>query len=405
MHASDFRRSQRADPFGRYDTASSVGEMLVSRVTVKNPASVLDLGAGHGALSLAAARKWQSARVVAIESDGARTANANHDTRIAAFRADALDPDLPRHIGIQLGSVSVAVCNPPFTRPRWRSEFAELLRAVGLTDCYSAFEEAGASVLFLAQNLRFLRTGGELGLIAPDGLISGHRHKEFRRRLLTLNTVMDVIELPVGTFTGTEVKSQLLVLRKGYKTCRPIKLWRFQSSSVGNFCLVSPADAIHRLDHSFHSQQRTTKHGCSLAHLVHILERGRTQSNRVAAYPKRVFHTTDLDGKRVIGGLPKSWRWTTVLAEKHKQILAWPGDLLVARVGRRLQEQVAVVRDGPIAISDCIYRLCPKPGQLNRIYSYLSSPEGSAALAARASGTGARHLSKIELLGMPIDVA
>ena len=90
------------------------------------------------------------------------------------------------------------------------------------------------------------------------------------------------------------------------------------------------------------------------------------------------------------------------MAERHHVTLARRGDILIGRVGRNLHEKVAFLRDGPYAISDCVYRLRPRTHHAASLARYLTSAEGKAALASTASGSGARHLSKAELLKMPI---
>jgi type I restriction enzyme M protein len=409
MYSSAFRPSTSSDPFGRYYTAAAISWLLVSQMTVKRPKLVLDLGAGSGELTRAALMKWRRAHVVAVDSHldidpGTRPPVAG---QFCTYRTDALNPNLAAEIGLRHNSLHAAVCNPPFIRPRWRKQFGELLESAGLSGCYPAVAEAGATVLFLAQNLQLLRTGGQLGLIVPDGIVSGFRHKNLRKTLLEQHVISDAIELPSGTFSRTEVKTHILVIRKGPQKANTVRLRRFDADGVTAPILLDIEAAIGRFDFTYHAQRRSTESSDMgparlLRHLNPQLQRGRACSADRHALPRRVFHTTDFpQGTRI--ALPSSgWRWNERQAAQHGQVLAWPGDILLARVGRNLEKKVGVLVDGPVAISDCVFRLQVPPNQREALVRCLTSPSGRSALRAIASGTGARYLSKTELLNMPL---
>lgn len=68
-----------------------------------------------------------------------------------------------------------ALCNPPYIRPGWRSHFGQILEDAGLSGVFPHIKCVPADILFIAQNLRFLRPSGKLGLILPDGIIAGEK--------------------------------------------------------------------------------------------------------------------------------------------------------------------------------------------------------------------------------------
>lgn len=410
MHASSYRPSESSDPFGRYYTDSTLGNLLVSQMTVRRPLIVLDLGAGDGALSQAALSKWREARVLAVDSDpevSVSSTNARMPGNLT-IHADALNPDLSAEIALPMGSVGAAVCNPPFIRPRWRKQFAELLEDAGLGACYPAIEEAGAAVLFLAQNIRFLRTGGQVGLIVPDGLVSGVNHRRLRQALVEQHTITEAIELPNNAFPRAEVKTHILIIRKGRQGTNKIRLRRFGSSGLTMPLYVQYNNAIHRLDYSYYERAsqasaQLSKRGrfLCLKDLNPELQRGRASSVDCSTLPLPVFHTTNFPAScRIAVG--SSWHWDEKTASRHGQILAWPGDILLGRVGRNLEHKVGVLVDGPVAITDCVYRLRVSTSHLEAVIERLTSSSGRALLASSASGSGARHLSKAELLSMPL---
>ena len=78
--------------------------------------------------------------------------------------------------------------------------------------------------------------------------------------------------------------------------------------------------------------------------------------------------------------------------------LAIPGDILLARVGRGLQDRLALVMHGPCVISDCVFALRATDGYRERLYRFFDSDLGRSALASSAHGVAARFLSRANLL-------
>ncbi|MCB9750195.1 MAG: methyltransferase [Myxococcales bacterium] len=84
----------------------------------QTPARVLDLGCGLGALSLWAARRWPSTRVLALETNvlaasltRVNAARAGVEARVAVLNQDALEePALERSF---VGDCELALVNPP----------------------------------------------------------------------------------------------------------------------------------------------------------------------------------------------------------------------------------------------------------------------------------------------------
>jgi type I restriction enzyme M protein len=380
---------------------------LVAQIAIRHPKIVLDLGSGGGALSQAAATRWRNAKIHAVEGDFSASTNHSSASLVRTYQADALAPNLSKAIGVQLGTVQAAVCNPPFIRPRWRRHFSKILKESGLADCYSAFQDAGAAVLFLGQNLRFLKDGGELGLIVPDGIVSGHSHRKLRQLLLGQHSIVDIIELPPSTFRSTEVKSHILIVRKNSQGSA-VRLRRLEpDGQLSSPRFASATDGVHRLDFSYYqnrlpdlSQLKPPRLVTRVADLKPELQRGRASTSDFASMPP-IVHTTNLSADPTLAP-GKRFRWSKRMADAHNQVLAWPGDILLARVGRNLEHKVAILRDGPVAISDCVYRLRVEDSVRRRVWTFLISAKGREALSVAASGSAARHLSRAELMALPL---
>lgn len=413
----DLRRpSTSADAWGRYYTSSQVSRTLVDAMTGVRPKLVLELGAGRGALATAAHKKWRSANYVTVDTDlaaravlGGLAPKASH----VHHAHDALDDELADRIGVPLGSVDVGLCNPPYVRPRWRSSFGRILEDAGLSGALQSVHDAGADLLFIAQNLRLLRQRGKLGLILPDGLITGQKYRGVREVLLRQHRVELVVQLPRRAFAKTEAQTYLLVLSKRGGESQQVLLSQMSDAGELSAPISIPADAAQlRLDYAFHAlsskmprsrnAQRLTK---TVGAFVSDIIRGTTSSSEIDSCPVPVFHLGDfpLSGKplaapRVPAEFIQAASRTLALQQTHK--FAKAGDILVARIGRNLHEKVCFLPRGTCVISDCIFAVRAAPEHREMLLAYLLSEEGKAALRASSHGVGAKYLSQSDVLNL-----
>lgn len=417
--SSDLRQhlgqpKQYSDPWGRYYTSAEVSRSLIERIEVRQPKLVLELGSGSGSLCSAAASRWHDARLVTVDVDHqalrpleAEQIGANSKHR--HFVHDALDEALSEKIGLCLGTVDVAVCNPPYIRPRWRSDFDKILEDAGLSGALASLRDAGADLLFLAQNLRLLRRNGKLGLILPDGLVTAERFSGVRQALMRQHKIEQVVQLPRGVFKSTEAQTYLVVLSKMAGETEHVKLRQMSHEGHLSPTIEVPQDlAAKRLDYTFHSRpsiqrRRGTLQPIAVGSVVTHVVRGTICSSAIAAFPAPVFHLGDFSevtGESSVRVVPKRF----ALGERSARIasqgarLALPGDILLARVGRKLENQLALVVHGPCVISDCIFALRATDEHRERLYRFFESEAGRLSLATSAHGVAARFLSKTNLL-------
>lgn len=409
------RSGRTSDPWGRYYTSPEVSRSLIERIEFPTPKLVLELGSGSGALCAAAATRWQAARLITVDTDKCLSKRHRaHDLGVSAqhshFVHDALDEDLPRKIGLRLGTVDVAICNPPYIRPRWRADFGSILEDAGLSGALASLHDAGAELLFLAQNLRLLRRKGKLGLILPDGLVTAERFSGVRRTLLRQHLIEQVVQLPRGVFKGTEAQTYLAVLSKMAGETAQVTLRQMGPDGQLSSAVDVPQElASKRMDYTFHAQEspaqrlqdgnRRIQIGDALTDVI----RGSICSSEIGGFPAAVFHLGDFakpNGENPTRIVPKRFSLSDRAARivSPKAHLAWPGDILLARVGRNLQNRLALVVHGPCVISDCIFALRATEEHRERLYRFLESDAGQRALATSAHGVAARFLSKQNLL-------
>lgn len=411
------RRSVTADFLGRYYTSSLVSSALVDSMDVLHPNLVLELGVGEGALASVAAHKWNKAKYVTVDADkdaGAALLGLKADASHAHHVHDALDGHLAAKIGLSLGSVDVGLCNPPFIRPQWRSSFGQILEEAGFSGCLPSIHDAGADLLFLAQNLRFLRANGQLGLILPDGLIAGERFKEVREKLIKQHNISLVVQLPRRIFRKTDAQTFLVVMSKGGGGAKDVALKRMNDAGVLSAPLNIPADlAKRRLDYAFHAASVATQFKGSMAQprmtvgdMATDIFRGSISSNEISAAGRPVFHVTNFHGiaKERIPLVPSDFVMTAAPHEKSGAMskYAQAGDILLARVGRNLHEKICYLPRGYSIISDCVFVLRALPENRNRLLRFFLSSQGKAVLEATSHGVGARYLSQTDVLNIAL---
>lgn len=414
FHVDLRRKSISADVWGRYYTAGHVSGALVDALSGVKPKLILELGAGRGALAGAACQKWNSAKCITVDTDQAAlealksvVSQKVHTHHIH----DALDEELADRIGLSLGSVDLGLCNPPYVRPRWRSSFGRILEDAGLSGALQSIHDAGADLLFIAQNLRLLKPKGKLGLILPDGLMTGEKYRGVREVLLREHRVEKVIQLPRRVFAKTEAQTYLVVLSKQGGETQSVALSQMHvDGSVVDSLIVSAEDAKLRLDYRYHATASKTsrawrgrEQSLAIGKITRDLVRGSIPSNLISGFSWPVFHLGDFPEatkSQKIPCVPSAFiQPRDLLGELEQGVkIARAGDILIARIGRNLHEKVCLLPRGFCVISDCVFALSVAPEFRSNLLSYLLSEEGRMALEAVSHGVGAKYLSRQDVL-------
>lgn len=398
----------RQGTLNRFYTRRSVGELLTDQLAHLKPSSVVDLGAGDGSLSISAANFWPTAQILTVDLDAdciarlhlniVNTGAVAHHHKVH----DVFDPGLPKAIG-ESNCFDLAVCNPPFFRPDWRRDFARILQEANLEDACPSTSDVSAEIIFLAQNLRLVKDGGAIAMIAPDGMITGWKTKPLRRTLIAQHKIDCVVQLPPHSFHDTEARCFVLILTKQGRQDEKVKLLRYDAATgLSDPLYIGIDEAERRLDYDYHiANQSQGKQVVTLRGLGADIKRGSvsTVEARDAGFP--IFHTSDYssisDGEIRLKSSMSS-------AVGKRLITIAPGDILMARVDRKLHEKVAIVVSGEAALTDCVYRVrLPKEAQQLAFHA-LRSFEGTSKLLAISKGVSARLLGKADLLDMPLTV-
>lgn len=408
-------RSSNSDSLGRYYTKTDISSLLVDQIENHNPRRLLDLGAGAGSLSIAAASRWSDLELLTVDID--TTAAAGYKKNLGNTKlkysshthihADALSNKLPSLLNTASNPIDTAVCNPPFIIPKWRKDFGEILEETGFSCCLPMLSSIDAAVLFLAQNLRLLGKNATLGIILPDSLVTAAKYANFRQHLLTNYEIVKIIQLPRGSFHGTDALASIFIIKKTRHIAEFISIYKLCENRKLSKQLLIPTDSgFGRLDYNYHAQkhyQKTDALSTTLASAEITVSRGSLSSSQARSWNYPVFHTANMSEEDL-----GKWRDLSdfeipaFCLQSKKLITASPGDVLIARVGRNLETKILGISKGNIVLTDCIYRIRAPEHLRTNLLSALSSEKGRNWLSSHAYGVAAKHLTKLDLLSFPL---
>lgn len=387
----------------RFDSPEWLGGLLMDSLGAPAPSSILDLGCGGGALSLAALSRWPSGRLVTVDVD----AGTAGELRRALVRhpgvshrhvvADVLQSSFDGFHDLAAGTVDLVISNPPYRNAKWTSAMVPILERAGLPRPSSVGGEVPVDLVFLAQALHLVRPNGSVGLILPDSMITGRAMTQFRDALLTSHSVRRVIQLPRRAFRNTDAQAYIVVVERSGRS-GPVRLDRVAADGSWQAPVhVTGKQAALRLDHSYHcTPPGWARSGrTSLQDLGVQIQRGDLSSSEIRRAGEPTFHTVNFprSGNAVsLGGA----------APSAEGVWAWPGDLLIARIDRNLERKIAEVTAGYARLSDCVFRLRCPVGMTRRVLDGLISHGGQEQLTAYARGTGPRHISMRSLLDVRV---
>ena len=397
--------NQYTKKFGQYSTPGRISKLLVSSMRMPDPAIVLDLGSGRGSLSQAACQHWRGVQLITVDIDptlesaldGFLTTLPRH----CHIRGDGLMLNLREKLKLGNQLIGAALCNPPYVRVPRRRHLVKLLQQAELAHEIAENALVPAEALFLAQNLILLASGRQLGIVVPDGFVCGEQYASLRRSLCEMHSIEKVINLPTGAFARTEARAHLIIITKNGKQRPDIPIFQLDKSGrLSSPLLIGIDEAERRMDYQFFEEMSRTKErriSISLRDVPHSMTRGSFSSATVKKLGG-IFHTTDFPNGEDV----KLCSTTLVYPEIRKPIIAKPGDILLARVGRQLQSKVCIVTSGKAAISDCVFRLRVPQSIRPKVLKSLTSIRGRAFLRSASKGAGARYVSKVSLLDLPI---
>jgi len=249
--------------FGQYFTPRKIVGFVVDSLPIINTSKVLDTSCGSGGFLLHAldkirkeARNFYNIQIgqeeskrcfdrwhnfaeynlfgIEINEQIARTAKMNmiihDDGHTNVVTSDGLIPpeklrNTTDNQGFREGSFDFIITNPPFGSVIKQTEKAYLHQynlAIKEIDWLNPISKAGerpsqnSEVLFIEQAEIYLREGGYLAIVVPDGILTNSSMQYVRDYIGERFRIVAVISMPQTAFmaTGAGVKSSVMFLRK-----------------------------------------------------------------------------------------------------------------------------------------------------------------------------------------------
>lgn len=248
--------------FGQFFTPRNIVKFIVDVLPIDNNSKVLDTSCGSGGFLLYALDKvrqqaglyydegtvehfthWHdfaSKNLFGIEINEqiARTAKMNmiihDDGHTNVISSDGLVRDdvmrkMSDNRGFQYDTFDVIITNPPFGSTVKQTEKAYLHQySLGNRDvdwldtkntAVKGRDSQSTEVLFIEQDKNFLREGGYLAIVIPDGILTNSSLQYVRDNIEEWFRIIAVVSLPQDAFkaNGAGVKSSVLFLKKWTK--------------------------------------------------------------------------------------------------------------------------------------------------------------------------------------------
>lgn len=254
--------------FGQYFTPREIVDFIVDVLPIKNDSKVLDTSCGSGGFLLYALNKVRNQATeyypnykndakqyakwfpywhdfaqnnlygIEISEQISRAAKMNmiihDDGHTNVITSDGLVPDKTifaktSNQGFKYGTFDFIITNPPFGSTIRQSEQAYLKTyQLGKKEedwlAVKAQPEntrdgQSTEVLFIEQDYKFLKEGGYLAIVLPDGILTNSSMQYVRTQIEDWFRIVAVVSMPQTAFAanGAGVKSSVLFLRKWKK--------------------------------------------------------------------------------------------------------------------------------------------------------------------------------------------
>ncbi|MEM9416779.1 MAG: N-6 DNA methylase [Bacteroidota bacterium] len=245
--------------FGQFFTPRNIVKFIVDVLPIKNTSRVLDTSCGSGGFLLYALDKvraqasgyydessvehykyWHDFAEknlfgIEINEQIARTAKMNmiihDDGHTNVIASDGLETSkelnkVHEKNGFKYNSFDFIITNPPFgatvkqTEKAYMNQYRMAIKDADWLDVKNqgAKNRANQSteVMFIEQCYNFLKPGGYLAIVVPDGILTNSSLQYVRDQIEDWYRIVAVISMPQDAFshTGAAVKSSVMFLRK-----------------------------------------------------------------------------------------------------------------------------------------------------------------------------------------------
>lgn len=251
--------SEKQRALGQYETPSNVADLLLGFCLRRPTERIFDPGCGQGHLLERAASwlDWLAASSQDIVPDALTGAELDPEAAAAARKrlpqANILNRNYLAMAPSAVPAMDVIIANPPFTRSQWIGELkpqltrqlpmfpwakeepaAEKLPLISHELADSLSGRSGLHAYFLLHSEPFLREGGRLGFVVPNGWLDVAYGSELKQFLLDHFRILTIVESNVERwFPLARVNTCLIILEKCgvlyRRMANPIRLVRLKA--------------------------------------------------------------------------------------------------------------------------------------------------------------------------------
>ena len=242
---------------GQYFTRREIVDFMVSIIDPSNDAVILDPACGSGGFLVYSMKQifrqidadyaGDDRTIFRLKDNFAKRSLYGIEINEKIARVAMMDMVINEdgHTNIEIGSgLDVAFSNPGIvnrgfthvlTNPPFgdtvRSNESDKLGQAQLVDYQLSRERQSAKseVLFIERCTLFLRPGGMLGMVVPDGILSNPSDRHVRDYILRNYRVSSIISLPSYAFrkSGSGMKTSLLIAKNGNSVIAALKIIRY----------------------------------------------------------------------------------------------------------------------------------------------------------------------------------
>lgn len=387
----------KADRLGQVFTPESIASLLVESLPIPSQGvkQIIDLGAGQGALTKAALKRYPKSSAVLVEIDPLHVDAlfATMPKNINIIKGDALD------LGWENGlNADIVISNPPYGMLQLSDSINTFLSKTNLPVPTNGSWIRGDAA-FVARAWMCSSRGTGLGLIVASPLVRDPSFRQLRETLINQLKGLCVTQLDTHVFDGAEVQAFLITGMRSTSRKRNVLLRKASiDGTIIDELEIGWGAAVNRLDFDYYNAMKRIGVSSSLspdtlASVGTSIVRGSRSHNDFQRLGLDAFHTTDF----------KEFSEELLLKGcNHKYNVARPGDILIPRVGSRCLLNQARVVSGEGLFTESVFRLSVKERAREKVWRTLSSSFGSEWRLANASGNCAKHLTVQTLLGMPL---
>jgi hypothetical protein len=378
--------------FSQYYTIGSVSDFLISsfpKLNAINP-KVIDLSMGEGSLLISANKYYPTAKLFGcdIDKNNVDLVNDISDIKIKSFCVDSTLPRL--HNLLNSHNFDLVLGNPPFKQIVNSENIKSLFETQGISITTSTIP---AEIVFLLIGLKYLKKGGIISYILPDGVLTNNAHKKFREWLCINYTVLNIIQLGKNDFEHTEAQTHIINIQN-YPPNKNNKIHLSTFDKKTKQTRITQANFINRADYSFYTKVELISE-TKLKDLDIIITRGKHTHKVLKSSGLIYAHTTNLQNSMI--GVTEN------ISDSYIYSYAKKGDILIARVGTRVIGKVGIVTKGSLPYSDCLINISSlSQSTRKRILKTLESEAGQSWLYSISKGVGARHITISDLKNLPI---